>query len=607
MERKEDLRRGNEVLWREIRRVLILYRVNARFFGTTRLLLRMTNPPHNISLSPKVGTAIFRNIGTVILNKRLCEVKNLASMRHSHNTVTRSCGEPRGKRSPTEREYCPIDFSALLKYDFTVMKKETSSKLKQWLTAKIDPKCMRFGIWLAFMIFTAIVLGFVWLTQFFFMDLYYTKQRVKELETGGDYLAANYTPIGYQTLYSEYARQKNLSVMVVEVSSSATVKVNYSSETNKFGLDVSKEQPLTQNAVIADILNRLDDANGNSVTAQTVDNTEVIFAKKINTDGKVYLLVSYNIGQVQSTIDMLEVQLWITTIMVIVLAFIFSILISGIVSKQIRDLSKTAEQLAAGKTDVHFKENGFTETRELASTLNYATTEINKTESLRRELIANVSHDLRTPLTIVKGYAELIRDISGDNPEKREEHLARIIKETDRLTVLVRDMLNLSKMESGAGETHHVVFNLSDAVVKVGESFKVYDELQGYSITSEVEPDITVKGDPTRMELVLYNLVSNAVNYTGEDKKVTITLRKEGERARFGVKDTGPGMDDEQVNMIWQRYYRAKEHKRAVVGSGLGLSIVKAILDAHPNVDYGVDTALGKGSEFYFSLPIETE
>ncbi|HEX3026915.1 MAG TPA: HAMP domain-containing sensor histidine kinase, partial [Clostridia bacterium] len=228
--------------------------------------------------------------------------------------------------------------------------------------------------------------------------------------------------------------------------------------------------------------------------------------------------------------------------------------------------------------------------------------ELSKTEELRRELIANISHDLRTPLTMVKMYAELIRDVSGDKPEKRNAHTQVIIEESDRLSSLITEVLDLSKLQSGTAQISRKEFDLAEKSRVILNRFQALSERQGYVFSIDCDSDAWVNADEQKIEQVIYNLVSNAVNYTGEDKKVAIRVKKTGSKVRFSVSDTGKGIPKEECGQIWERYYKAKEtHKRAVVGTGLGLSIVKGILDAH-NADYGVDSTVGTGSTFWFEL-----
>ena len=226
---------------------------------------------------------------------------------------------------------------------------------------------------------------------------------------------------------------------------------------------------------------------------------------------------------------------------------------------------------------------------------------------MQKELIANVSHDFRTPLTMIKAYASMIREISGDNKEKRDAHAGIIIDEADRLSALVEDVLDLSKLRSGVGLQAPTVFNLSETVYRIADRFAYLKVTLGYVFECEIEEDLYAFADRERIEQVIYNLIGNAVNYTGEDKTVRIRLFRAHGGARIEVEDTGSGIAEEEKQTIWERYYRSKEaHKRPVKGTGLGLSIVKSIL-VRQGCPFGVESELGKGSTFWVEFPSPPE
>ena len=243
----------------------------------------------------------------------------------------------------------------------------------------------------------------------------------------------------------------------------------------------------------------------------------------------------------------------------------------------------------------------------MAETLNFARDEISKSDRMQKELIANVSHDFKTPLTMIKAYASMIQEISGDNPEKRTKHTQVIIEEADRLTSLVNDLLDLSKIRSEIAALKPEVFDLSEYTFDVLEKFAYLSETQGYHFESDIEKDLYTEADPLKIGEVLYNLIGNAVNYTGEDKRVSVRLKTESDgNIRFSVTDTGKGIKPEEIATIWDRYYRSSQaHKRPVQGTGLGLSIVKTILEKH-NFRFGVESIVGKGSTFYVIFPSHT-
>lgn len=225
----------------------------------------------------------------------------------------------------------------------------------------------------------------------------------------------------------------------------------------------------------------------------------------------------------------------------------------------------------------------------------------------QKDLIANVSHDLRTPLTMIKSYAEMIRDLSGDNPEKREAHLNVIIDETNRLNTLVNDMLNMSKMQSRSITIERSNFDIKATAESLLASYDILAEQEGYKIKFNCPAPIIVNGDEAKIKQVLSNLITNAVKYCGEDKEIIINIRKTGRKMRCEVIDHGAGIAPDEINHVWERYYKSSTHHvRPTEGSGLGLSIVKEILTLH-RANYGVNSKLGKGSTFWFEMDIVRE
>ncbi|MGN0584023.1 MAG: sensor histidine kinase, partial [Ruminococcus sp.] len=243
------------------------------------------------------------------------------------------------------------------------------------------------------------------------------------------------------------------------------------------------------------------------------------------------------------------------------------------------------------------------EVDDLADTLAYASRELSKTDEMQRDLIANVSHDMRTPLTMMKAYAEMIRDLSGNNPEKRNQHLNIIIEETDRLSLLVNDMLDLSKLESGTQKLDIDRIDISEKLREIARRYEGISEKMGYSLIFTGDAPYMISCDSGKIERVICNLLNNAINYTSkEDRRVYLRQINLPDRVRIEISDTGDGIEEDKIKLIFDKYYRSENHKREVVGTGLGLSIVKAILKMH-GYNYGVNSKIGEGSTFWFEAP----
>lgn len=314
-----------------------------------------------------------------------------------------------------------------------------------------------------------------------------------------------------------------------------------------------------------------------------------------------FLLLNSAMVPVGATVMIIKRQLMITTVILVVLAFLISLYLSKWIARPITNITKSAEKLAQGDFRTKFDGRGYLESQKLAETLTYAEKEISRVDTMQRDLIANVSHDLRTPLTMLKGYAELIRDLSGDNPVKRNEHLEIIINETDRLALLVNDILDLSKLESGKLKLNPSEFEIKGKLEEIISRFEGISEKMGYNIRFASDGEKIVHCDVVKIEQVIYNLINNAINYTGEDKQVFVRQLNTEEGVLIEVEDTGDGIEEEKIKLIFDKYYRSENHKREVVGTGLGLSIVKAVLKLH-NYDYGVRSTIGKGTTFWFRI-----
>ena len=330
------------------------------------------------------------------------------------------------------------------------------------------------------------------------------------------------------------------------------------------------------------------------------------FARSESQTKDMYLYINYSTELSNSAFGIMQKELVIVSVVVIFVALIISALLSMELTKPIAQFTRAATRMAKGDFTVDFKgKYAYAEMDALAETLDYAKEEIGKSDELQKEVLANVTHDLKTPLTMIKAYASMIQEISGGDPEKRAKHAQVIIDESDRLTALVNDILNLSKIRSGMNTLKPSVFDLSEFIHTVLERFSYLTETMGYTLEREIEDELYTEADIEKIEQVIYNLVGNAVNYTGEDKKIVVSLKRlpDKGRIRFAVSDTGRGIPPEELDTIWDRYYRSSDtHKRPIKGTGLGLSIVKTILIRH-GFEYGVESEVGKGSTFYVLFP----
>lgn len=330
-------------------------------------------------------------------------------------------------------------------------------------------------------------------------------------------------------------------------------------------------------------------------------NKTIIKALKYNDE--VYIFLNTSVQPLDSSIILLKSQYGYIALIIFGISLIISYVISSQISRPIVKISDSAKKLANGDFNVSFStDSKVQEIKELSTTLDLAKNELSKTDELRRDLMANVGHDLRTPLTMIKAYAEMTRDLESQTPEKRAENMNIIIEETDRLNVLVSDILDLSKLQSSTYELKIEEFDLNELIRNIIKRFYILIDSDGYEFIYNNDKEIMVKADKKRIEQVIYNLLNNAVNYTGEDKKIYINVIDEKKKVLVEIRDTGKGIDKDEIKYIWNKYYHnERKHKRNAFGTGLGLSIVKTILESH-NYKYGVKSVKNKGTTFYFEI-----
>src|SRR5262249_46150450 len=227
-------------------------------------------------------------------------------------------------------------------------------------------------------------------------------------------------------------------------------------------------------------------------------------------------------------------------------------------------------------------------------------------DRMKSDFVSNVSHELRTPLTAIKGSVDNMLDgLTGSINEKQVRYLARIKSNTDRLSRLINDLLDLSRIESGGVEVRSTAFTLTALAEEVSEHLRslAAEKLIRIEVPPR-DPKLTVWADRDKVTQVLMNLIGNAVKFTPQNGKVTVAVEKNGDDyVQISVDDTGPGILPEEKNKIFSKFYQvAHVDKQKPKGSGLGLAISKALVEMHGGKIW-VESEVGKGSTFYFTLP----
>lgn len=443
---------------------------------------------------------------------------------------------------------------------------------------------------LTFSLFSFFIIGFIWLFQALYFNTIYENVKTSEIESISNFAVFAYSKDpNYNQVLRDVSLEKNVEIIIFSVEGEFLNIIFNSSRDCEHTVMESKMNSLMFN---------INEANKTSYIT-TNNNIKFLNTGKIeNINGvNTYFYVSAPVTPMNSTTQNIQYMLAFISIGVFFITLIGSYVLSSQLSQPIERMAKKAKQLSASNTNVKFNATEYAEVKQLSDTLNFAIGEIKKTDAIRKDVMANVSHELRTPLTMIKSYTELIKDISGNDPEKRQQHLEVIYSEAERLEYLINDMMDYSKLESGMMTYNKTRFNLSESLKLFKTTYS--EKYKNFKITLSAPKSAFIYADKTRIEQVISNMLNNAINYSTTKKEINIRLKplSNENKFRLDIVDHGMGISKENLEHIFDRHFRSSNAKRATVGSGIGLSIAKSILNYH-NYQFFANSTEGKGSTF---------
>ncbi len=439
----------------------------------------------------------------------------------------------------------------------------------------------------------------LWVLEVLLLDTIYKTTKTNSIIKTGEYIEENINHPNIYDYVDQLAMKNDVCVFVLDENMNIILQSDTSKKCSKDILNDRRlneriNNALKSNNTFIEEVRGMETRPNNLLPPFNNDEkpfNEIQYTRIINNQLPYYLLMNSTITPLDATVDTLKNILFIVTLLMGTIAIIIGTLISRKITLPIQQINNSAKEL--GKENIIFEGKGYLEIEELSETLNQANKDLHQVENLRNELISNISHDLKTPLTMISGYAQMMKDLPDEN---NEENLNIIIEETKYLTRLVNDVLDLSKLQAGAQKLEIKEFNLTQLLIDNIERVKSLSNLE---IIFEHQENIMIHADELKISQVFYNILNNAIHYTKD--KVIIKQIISDNKIRIEIIDNGDGINEDELDNIWQCYYRSNNHKRQVSGSGLGLYICKQILDLH-HANYGVTSKLNEGSCFYFEL-----
>ena len=324
---------------------------------------------------------------------------------------------------------------------------------------------------------------------------------------------------------------------------------------------------------------------------------------------QIAILVYDFIIQKTSNKTLIAILILIMIVILSVVITIFDIIRRKImVDRPVKRIISATEKIASGDFSVRLEINHtydkYNEFDEIMENLNIMASELSKTEILKKDFISNISHEIKTPLSIIQSYAMLLQDKDLSDTE-REKHAKTLLKASRRLSSLVANILQLTKLENQALKLSPKKINLSDLVAELVIENEEVIEDKGLELECDID-EVEIISERSYIEIIISNLLSNAIKFT-DSGKISVSVKKENDQAIIKISDTGIGIPEKDLPMLFERFYRVdKARSREMGGTGLGLAIAKEIVEAH-NGSIDVESEYGKGTAVTIKLPIDKQ
>lgn len=450
-------------------------------------------------------------------------------------------------------------------------------------------------LWVQMLFLIGVTLGALWFFQVVMLEKYYLYSQTKSIKAQGADLAADFAAGAQEEVLQRQAEELNLKY-------NAGVEIYNISGERVFG---NITGPMMMGRVMDKREVFTGASSGETIVRQVkhsrLNSSFLLVGIPVKQGLQVsgVLIISSPLASIKEAESIIKEQLLLVTAIMLLISLVLTYYSSKAFTRPILKINEAAAKMARGNLSVRLEVKSNDELGMLSDTINDLSVQLQKIEQLRKELIANVSHEFRTPLSLIKGYAETVRDVTGDNPEKRNRQLDIILEEADRLKNMVNDTLNLSQMESEYFQLDVKTFDIAASARNIRNRFSYMLEQKGQQLElSESSEAIFVSGDELRIEQVLYNFVNNACSHTAAGGFIRIEILENADNVKIKVTDNGKGIDSEEIPYIWDRFYKASAEGK---GTGLGLAIAKKILEAHGS-SFGVESEPGRGSTFWFTL-----
>ncbi|KGG80861.1 hypothetical protein Y919_03705 [Caloranaerobacter azorensis H53214] len=480
-------------------------------------------------------------------------------------------------------------------------------------------RSLKTKLFLSILLLTSIILGLVWFFNVKYLDSYYIERKKDNLVSYSNHIKNIYKG-DTRKIYDELERIENLiggNITIVASNGEIEYPISYRPQYGRMGrgfIPISKE----------DLKEILSGSTVIKIFKHPKFDIRILSVVTPLSSDKI-LIIQSSVASIEEGIDIIKDYYIYIAIISLIIGIILTFILTKIITEPILRLNKVARKMA--NLDFSHKYNVVSrdEIGQLGESLNYLSEklsftidELNKAnkklrediekerrlDKMRKEFISNVSHELKTPIALIKGYAEGLKDNVIDDIESKNFYCEVIMDEAEKMSKLVKDLLDLSQLESGHYSLNKEKFNICNLVDKILNKYSPIFKEKNINVSIKKDDDkMYVNGDRVRLEQVLVNLINNALNHIGAERVLEVTIRRLSNNAIISIYNSGSFIPEDEIDRIWESFYKVdKSRARKYGGTGLGLSIVKNILKLH-NSNYGVRN-VKNGVEFWFELEL---
>ncbi|PAB59918.1 sensor histidine kinase [Anaeromicrobium sediminis] len=463
-------------------------------------------------------------------------------------------------------------------------------------------KSIWFKLFISITILALLIMSISWFMNTKYLEKYYIfKKKEKLVEYGND----------IESLYIN--KDENLEHELTKIENELNGKISLLDNKNQFVYYSDSK------GMLCKFNSDLTKENNTIIDMYTYNRFGMKFLvlNKLMKDNSI-LIMQIPIAPIKESVHVVNSFYWYIGIISILVSIVFAYLFSKKFTKPIIELNLVAKDMLNLDFSKKYEYGKDDEIGQLSYTINQLSRRLHfyieklkddiekerELDKIRKEFIANVSHELKTPISLIQGYAEGLKENVLDAKEDKEFYCDVIIDESDKMNKLIKELLNLSKLQSRKVNLNKNYFDIVKLIEETNKKYKnIFLER---NITYEIEylkKDIMINGDYYKIEQVLTNLTNNAINHVDYDKRIGIKIYEKDNKVMVTVKNTGPNIEEKHINKIWESFYKGDvSRNRTDGGTGLGLAIVKEIIELH-NGEYGVDNQKD-GVAFWFNIPI---